>query len=73
MRPQHKELIFQHLTRHRSITGLEALRDYGCYRLSSVIHRLRNDGHDIQTEEVKTADGGVHARYHYHEGSKQEA
>jgi hypothetical protein len=72
MRPNHKELITHHLMRKRSITGLEALQEYGCYRLSSVIHRLRKDGFEIETEEVRTDDGGVHARYHYHP-QKQEA
>lgn len=71
MRPKHKELILNHLRRHRSITGLEALREYGCYRLSSVIHRLRNDGHYIRTEEVRTEDGGTHARYHFTKANQE--
>jgi len=44
-----KKAVLAHLKQYGRITPLEALRLYGCYRLSSVIFRLRNDGHDIKT------------------------
>lgn len=35
--------ILLHLQKHGSITPMDALWEYGCYRLSSVINRLRRD------------------------------
>lgn len=35
-----------------SITPIEALQQWGCFRLAAVINRLRNDGMDIVTEKV---------------------
>ena len=50
--------ILLHLQKHGSITPLTALWEYGCYRLSVVISRLRKD-HIITTEptEGKTKYG----------------
>lgn len=46
----HKKRVLSHLKRYGRITPINALHKYGCYRLSSVIHRLRQDGHKITTE-----------------------
>lgn len=40
----HNQLIRQRLIEGGSITGLEALRDFGCYRLASRISDLRREG-----------------------------
>ena len=40
--------ILLHLKEYGSITGAEAYEKYRCYRLSSVINRLRRD-HIIET------------------------
>lgn len=40
----HKRLIREHLLNGGSITALEALRDFGCYRLASRISDLRSEG-----------------------------
>lgn len=47
-----KERIKRHLKNGGSITGLSALKYFGCYRLSSVIHELRNEGMNIKTERI---------------------
>ena len=44
----HKKLIRELLLRGGSITALEALRDFGCYRLASRISDLRNEGFKIK-------------------------
>lgn len=44
----HKALIKEHLMKGGSITALEALRDFGCYRLASRISDLRREGLSIQ-------------------------
>lgn len=48
----------------RGITGLEALRKFGLYRLSGEINRLRNEGYDIKTEMMTREDGTTYARYY---------
>lgn len=43
-----------HLKEGRTITPLQALTDYGCFRLASVVNRLRAEGMDIITN-IKTS------------------
>ena len=47
-----KKACLDYLREHGSITGAQAWESFGCYRLSSVIKRLRNDGYNIRTEIV---------------------
>lgn len=42
--------IKRHLIRYGSITGLEALDNYGCFRLAAVIHKLRKLHWNIETD-----------------------
>lgn len=51
----HNQLIRQRLTEGGSITGMEALRDFGCYRLASRISDLRREGLNIE----KTMETGI--------------
>ena len=57
----HQESVLKHL-KSATITPLQALDLYGCYRLSSVIHRLRRAGYTIVTYGVET-NGSHHAKY----------
>ena len=45
--------ILKHLKRHKTITPLEALHLYGCFRLSGRILELRQAGHNILTSIVE--------------------
>lgn len=57
------EAIKSHLNEGKGITGLDALRTYGCYRLSAVIHKLRHTFEmDIKTEFI-TKRGKTFAKY----------
>lgn len=47
-----RELVKKHLNKKCSITSWEAIKLYGCTRLSSVIYDLRNGGMKIRTEFV---------------------
>ena len=49
-----KQMILAHLLQHGSITPDVSWTEYGCYRLSDVIYRLRADGYNITT---KTKEG----------------
>ena len=49
----HLNQIREHLTEGKSITPLEALNKYGCFRLAARISDLRNEGLDIKTELIQ--------------------
>ena len=55
--------IKNHLSGGRSLSGLEAWKLFGVYRLSSVIHRLRNAGMNIKTDMIRIDDNLTFARY----------
>lgn len=64
--PMNQELtqqqkILAHLQTN-SITGLEAWTKYGVYRLSSLINRIRKQGHEVLTEMIEM-DGHTFAKY----------
>ena len=44
------ESILNHLKEGKSITPLEALYDFGCFRLASRISDLKKAGHDIESK-----------------------
>ncbi len=47
-----KKLILEHLKVFGSIEPLEALREYGVYRLGARIADLKADGHNIVSEPL---------------------
>lgn len=46
------EAILADLRKGKKLTPLEALREYGCFRLGARIFDLRKDGHPIKSERV---------------------
>ena len=48
----HKKACLEYLTEHGTITGKQAWEAFGCYRLASVINRLKKDGYLIETRIV---------------------
>ena len=59
-----KARIRTHLLDGKSITQLEALRLYGCLRLSAVIFRLREEGLPIEMERLQVSPKKRVARYY---------
>lgn len=57
------QLIKEHLEKGRSITALEALARYDCFRLSARIANLRDQGLRIKTEIIETHTGKRVAKY----------
>ena len=61
--------ILSYLEEGNSISPMDALNHFGCFRLASRIHDLRSDGNLIETirksgkryAEYKLADAGVDA------------
>lgn len=65
MKQTKKAKLLHYLKTHkRGITGQEALRKIGLYRLSGEIHQLRKAGHDIKTEMMTNENGDEFARYY---------
>lgn len=62
MKLSQNERILAHLSIYGSITPIEALEKFGCFRLASRIDELRGMGHFILTKMVKT-NGKPHAKY----------
>ena len=54
--------ILAHLQSGKSITPLEALGMYGCFRLGGRIYDLKQQGHPIITDKVKE-NGKTFASY----------
>lgn len=68
-----QQRVREHLLSGKSITPIEALNRYGCFRLSAIILELRNAPYDmrIRTDrEDNTNNSGQHARYVY-EGPRE--
>ena len=57
------EQIKEYLEDGNKITGLDALRKFGCYRLSAVIFKLRQNGYPIETHDKKVKKGNIIAEY----------
>lgn len=58
-----KANIRKHLEEGKSITPLEALKLYGCFRLAAQIFILKDEGMDIQTEMIKVGKNKRCAKY----------
>ena len=52
------------LLRGETLTPMDALRRFGCFRLGARIWELRNEhGMDIRTEQYRTESGKIVAAY----------
>ena len=56
------DAIKEHLLSGKPITPLDALQNYGCFRLASRIDELRKAGMDIETVTIKR-NGKRYASY----------
>lgn len=43
-----KKMVLDYITEFGSITPIDAFRDLGITRLSAIVFRLMEEGHDIQ-------------------------
>tara|TARA_R100000049_G_C1911562_1_gene58811 strand:- start:566 stop:850 length:285 start_codon:yes stop_codon:yes gene_type:complete len=55
--------ILQHLLDGHSITPIEALEKFGCFRLGARIFELRKQGFIIDTKTVDNGKGNKFAKY----------
>ena len=52
-KPTQYALVRKHLMSGKTLTPIQALEKFGCYRLAAVINKLRKDGYQINTELMK--------------------
>jgi hypothetical protein len=57
------ERIRQHLLARKSITPLQALKRYGCFRLAARICELRKEGLAVRNIPTRTPGGAIVAKY----------
>jgi hypothetical protein len=50
-------MILDSLRMGEQITPLDALKKFGCFRLSARVHDLKRQGHAISTKTMHTLDG----------------
>lgn len=55
MNSQNKQIL-NYLNDGNSITPIDALNLFGCFRLGARIHDLKSEGYDIKTE-IKSING----------------
>ena len=58
-----KEKIKKHLMKGKSLTAIQALNLFNCFRLAARIADLRNEGMKIYTENYMLKSGKVIAKY----------
>ena len=61
--PTQADQILLHLQSGQTITPIEALELFRCFRLAARIADLKALGHNILTEMVENAEGKRYARY----------
>jgi len=61
-----KQAVLDYLSSGKGITNLKALAEFQIYRLSEVIRRLREDGHDISTHWKRAHNGKRYGEYCLH-------
>tara|TARA_R100000808_G_C2032457_1_gene75659 strand:- start:38 stop:511 length:474 start_codon:yes stop_codon:yes gene_type:complete len=63
-RKTQRSKIKEHLESGLSITPIDALERYGCFRLAAIIHTLRHeDGMNIEKELIKNKFGTKYGKY----------
>tara|TARA_R100000458_G_scaffold55965_1_gene60425 strand:+ start:399 stop:875 length:477 start_codon:yes stop_codon:yes gene_type:complete len=63
-RETQKSKVKKHLESGQSITPIDALERYGCFRLAAIIWTLKHeDGMNIKTENVKNKYGTKYGKY----------
>lgn len=55
--------ILDFLKQGRSLTSLEALDRFGCFRLGARVYDLKQEGHNITSTRITTESGARVAEY----------
>jgi len=65
-----KDIVLDYLKKNNRITSWFAIQEFGITRLADVVHRLKKEGHNIQTTMMrysnsKTGNTSSYAKYTY--------
>tara|TARA_Y100001972_G_C7452562_1_gene231539 strand:+ start:33 stop:254 length:222 start_codon:yes stop_codon:yes gene_type:complete len=63
MSESQKEIVLSHLKKNKTITSWEAIQTYRCTRLADKIFVLRQEGHEIITNNMTNKNGKRFAEY----------
>ena len=63
MKETHTDQILKALESGRELTPLDALAEFGCFRLGARIYDLKRRGYNIITNTVKSSNGNTFAGY----------
>jgi hypothetical protein len=56
--------ILNHLKTGGKLTPIDALNNFGCFRLAAVVHSLKKKGHDIHSAKISNpSNGKTYAQY----------
>ena len=55
--------VLMWLQRGKTLTAMDALEKFGCFRLAARIHDLRNSGHNIIANSYELPNGKRVAKY----------
>lgn len=58
-----KQKVLKWLKSGRALTPIQALEQFGSFRLGAIIHELRNEGYEIKTTLIKNRYGNQFAKY----------
>lgn len=58
-----EQQILKALKKGRRITPLDALTEWGCFRLGGRIYDLKQKGYNIKTDLVQSSSGKTFAQY----------
>lgn len=59
----HVKNIAKYLAEHGSINSMDALEEFGCFRLAARIYDIRSKGFEITAANLKLPSGKKVARY----------
>lgn len=59
------EMILGHLLEGKSITALDALTNYNCFRLSARIYDLKKEGYPIRSKFIEVGKEKKHVKVYW--------
>lgn len=63
--------VLEYLRKRNSITQLQALSEFGCFRLAARIEELRRAGHSIKSLQRTAENGTRYVKYMYMHGMNE--
>ncbi len=65
-KPSQKDKILKWMKLGKTITPIQALDRFGCFRLSAIVYNLKHEGFTISKVLIKNKHGNHFAKYKLH-------